>query len=151
MLTLLSVSLATMIAFNISGFAWFFPPFIVINVVFWTQIKLFHKQVFGSGKIFRTPSCWLLRGPMYANNIHYKGSRNGFSVEPTGVMCIYSCDSDTVPVPSSPIYQGSLLFFSPWYHIMLILIKIEMSNIYCFIFNIFWWKSVSHQAQPWVE
>ena len=61
----------------------------------------------------------------------------GFSVEPTGVMCIYSCDSDTVPVPSSPIYQGSLLFFSPWYHIMLILIKIEMSNIYCFIFNIF--------------
>lgn len=61
----------------------------------------------------------------------------GFSVEATGVVCIYSCDSDTVPVPSSPICQVSLLFFSPWYHIMLILIKIEMSNIYCFIFNNF--------------
>lgn len=151
MLTLLSVSLATTIAFSISGFAWIFPHFIVISVVFWTQIKLFHKQVFGSGKMFRTPSCWLLRGPMYEITYTVRVPGMEFSVEPTGVMCIYSCDSDTVPVPSSPIYQGSLLFFSPWYHIMLILIKIEMSNIYCFIFNNYWWKSVSHQAQPWVE
>lgn len=30
---------------------------------------LFHKQVSGSGKTSRTPSCWLLRGAMYTNNI----------------------------------------------------------------------------------
>ena len=69
---------------------------------------------------------------MFANNIHSSVPGMEFSLEPTGVMCIYSCESDTVPVPSLPIYQGSLLFFSPWYHVMLMLIKIEMSNIYCF-------------------
>lgn len=63
-----------------------------------------------------------------------------FAVEPQ------SCDSDIVPVPSLQIYQGSLLFFSPWYHVTLILIKIEMSNIYCSIFNNFWWKSVTKHS-----
>ena len=69
---------------------------------------------------------------MFANNIHSSVPGMEFSLEPIAVMCIYSCESDAVPVPSLPIYQGSLLFFSPWYHVMLMLIKIEMSNIYCF-------------------
>ena len=53
------------------------PPFHCYQCCLLDTDKTLHKQVFGSGKIFRTPSCWLLRGPMYANNIHSKGSRNG--------------------------------------------------------------------------